>query len=224
MATNDTTGFHRLHWDPAAVRMIALARNAHRSADQAGIHQGGIDRRDDIDYWYRLGQRNAYAHAAGIVIARGVDSTAFAISERLTSALEDRVTDLGPLQCTALGEASTSGLAQSPTWLGPMAFAAQFGPLPGVDHDYGMRWGPAGEQRISLRHPVAGDRGLLYAYDPTWDEYAVLSQDATAAAVRAAFTQAVGTNIHMSITDFAVLVAHHQTTPTLAPQPGGLQL
>ncbi len=214
MATGDTSGFHRLHWDPAAERMIALARIAHRSVDQ----------RDDIDYWYRLGQRNAYAHAAGIVIARGVDSTAFAISDRLRAALEDRVADLGPLRCTALGGVSTSDIAQSPAWLGSMAFAAQFGSLPGVDHDYGMRWGPAGEQRISLRHPVTGDRGLLYAYDPTWDEYAVLSQDATAAAVRSAFTQAVGTNIHMSVTDFASLVASHEATPTLAPQTGGLQL
>lgn len=214
MAPADTSGFHRLHWDPAAERMIALARNAHRS----------VDRRDDIDYWYRLGQRNAYAHSAGIVIARGVDSTAFAISERLAAALEDRVTDLGPLRSTALGEASTAGLAQSPSWIGPMAFASQFGSLPGVDHDYGMRWGQAGAQRISLRRPVASDRGLLYAYDPTWDEYTVLSQDATAAAVRSAFTQAVGTNIHMSVTDFASLVARYETTPTLTPQPGGLEL
>lgn len=219
MAPADTTGFHRLHWDPAAERMIALARNAHRSADQRSI-----DRRDDIDYWYRLGQRNAYAHAGGIVIARGVDSTAFAISERLTAALEDRVVDLGPLRSTALGETTTSGLAQSPTWLGPMAFAAQLGSLPGVDQDYGMRWGPAGEQRISLRHPVADDRGLLYAYDPTWDEYTVLYRDATAAAVRSAFTQAVGTNIHMSVTDFTSLVASHETTPTPARQPGGPEL
>ena len=219
MAPDDTSGFHRLHWDSAAERMIALARNAHRSVDQRSI-----DQRDDIDYWYRLGQRNADAHAAGIVIARGVDSTAFAISERLTAALEDRVTDLRPLRSTALGETTTSGLAQSPTWLGPMAFAAQFGSLPGVDHDYGMRWGPAGEQRISLRHPMAGDRGLLYAYDPTWDEYAVLSRDATAAAVRSAFAQAVGTNIHMSITDFASLVGGHEMTPPLAPQTGGPEL
>lgn len=214
MARDDTSSFHRLHWEPAAERMIALARNAHRS----------IDRRDDVDYWYRLGQRNAYAHAAGIVVARGVDSTAFAVSERLTAALEDRVTDLGPLRSTAMGETSTSGLPQSPTWLGPAAFAAQFGSRPGVDHDYGMRWGPAGEQRISLRHPVSGDRGLLYAYDPTWDEYMVLSPDATVSAVNAAFTQAVGTNIHMSVTDFASLVGGNETTPTLAPQPGGLQL
>jgi len=71
---------------------------------------------------------------------------------------------------------------------------------------------------------VAGERGLLYAYDPTWDEYTVLSRDATAAAVRSAFAQAVGTNIHMSVADFASLVAGHETTPTLAPQPGGPQL
>ncbi len=217
MAPDDTPGFHRLRWDPAAERMIALARNAHRS----------IDRRDDIDYWYRLGQRNAYAHAAGIVIARGVDSTAFAISERLTAALEDRVNDLGPLRSTALGEAFTSGLAQSPTWLGPMAFAAQFGSPPGsrprLRHALGPSRRPADlPASHGGRWPVT--TACCTHTTRTWDEYTVLSRDATVQAVRSAFTQAVGTNIHMSVTDFASLVANHETTPTPAPQPGGLQL
>ncbi len=68
-----TVGVDSLGWDPGAERMVALSRNAHR----------GVDQRDDIDYWYRLGQRNAYAHAAGIVVAHGVDSNAFAVSERI---------------------------------------------------------------------------------------------------------------------------------------------
>jgi hypothetical protein len=136
----------------------------------------------------RLGQRNAYAHAALILIGRRVDSTAFAISERLTAALEAGVIDLDPLRSAALGGLAISP-GQSPTWLGPIAFQAQYGAddsiHPGIDHDYGRRWGAAGDQRISLRHPPGADRGLLYAYDPTWDEYAVLSTGASVQAVQA---------------------------------------
>jgi hypothetical protein len=70
-----------------------------------------------------------------------------------------------------------------------------------------MRWGAAGDQRISLHHSPGADSGLLYAYDPTWDEYAVLSRAASVQAVQSAFTQAVATDPHMAVTDFAALVA-----------------
>lgn len=73
-------GTDSLHWDPLAERLVALSRNAHR----------GVDRDDEIDYWYRLGQRNAYAHAAGVVI----DSGAFSVAERLTGALADGVASM----------------------------------------------------------------------------------------------------------------------------------
>lgn len=185
-----------LHWDPVAERMIALARNAHR----------GVDRQDEIDYWYRLGQRNAYAHAAGIAVSRGVDSEAFAVSERLTEALTDNIVDLARLRDVALAGAGVTEVRLSPTWLGAVAFNRQYGRVPGLDHDYGMRWGAGGDHRITLRHPVAGDRGLLYAYDPTWDEYAVLARAATVQAVRATFARALQTDIHMSVTSFAALV------------------
>ena len=167
---------------------------------------------DDVDYWYRLGQRNAYAHAAGILIGRGVDSTAFAVSERLTAALEAGVTDLGLLRSHALGGPTAGFLSQSPTWLGPVAFRAQYASTPGVDHDYGMRWGAAGDQRISLRHRPGAAAGLLYAYDPTWDEYAVLSRGATVQAVQAAFAQAVATDPHLAVTGFAALVTALDTS------------
>jgi len=230
-AAPGTHATHELNWDPAAERLLALARNAHRN----------VDHRDDVDYWYRLGQRNAYAHAAGILIGRGVDSTAFAISERLTAALEEGVTDLTRLRTTALGAPTPGSLHQSPTWLGPVAFRAQYGSDGvhrsthlGNDHDYGMRWGAAGDQRISLRHPPGADSGLLYAYDPTWDEYAVLSGAASVQAVEAAFTQAVATDPHMAVTDFAALVAaldtafeaarNLQTVTCPEPERQGLEL
>lgn len=192
-------------WDPAAARLITLARNAHR----------GVDQSDDVDYWYRLGQRNAYAHAAGLLLAEGVDSDAFAVSERVTGALTDGVSDLGALADAAVG--SRQGKANagaSLTWLGRLEFRRQLAHLPGVDHDCGMRWGSTGDQRLTLRHPTGADRGLLYAYDPIWDEYAVLGRNVPVAAVDAAFARAVQSDIHMSPADFAALALLEPPVPT----------
>lgn len=204
-----------LHWDPVAERMISLARNSHRR----------VDRADEIDYWYRLGQRNAYALAAGLVVSRGVDSEAFAAAERLTAALSEDIDDLPRLREVALAAPSAAGVGTSPTWLGADAFTAQYGHVPGLDHDYGMRWGAGGDQRITLRHPVASDRGLLYAYDPTWDEYAVLARAATVQAVRASFDRAVQTDIHMSVIAFAALVNEQELALRgVAVSPLGVEL
>ena len=46
--------------DPFVTKLIALSRNAHTNVD--------LD--DPADYWYRLGQRNAYAYAVGLALAR----------------------------------------------------------------------------------------------------------------------------------------------------------
>ena len=59
------------------VKLAALSRNAHVNVD--------LD--DPADYWYRLGQRNAYAHALGLALGQGVDQLAFEISDRITGAL-----------------------------------------------------------------------------------------------------------------------------------------
>ena len=68
--------------------------------------------------------------------------------------------------------------------------------------------GPRSNQRISLRlDGDAATHGLLYAYDPTWQEYAVLSPAASRAAVDRAFAHATDTDIHMPIESFAQLVA-----------------
>ncbi len=101
-----TGGADSLRWDPGVERMIALSRGAHR----------GVDQRDDLDYWYRLGQGDAYAFAAALVLARGVDSHAFAVSEPVTGALSDGVTELGELRDAAW----TRGTAlPTPTWRWP---------------------------------------------------------------------------------------------------------
>ena len=203
-----------LHRDPSGERLVALCRNAHL----------GVDRQDEIDYWYRLGQRDAYAYAAGVVIARGVDSEAFSLAERLTGALTQGVVDLAPLRPLVLGTARPgvaveAGLA----WMGPAAFHAQLPPAD-LDHDFGMRWGANGDQRLSLRLPAGRDHGLLYAYDPTWDEYAVLSRDASTAAVEGAFTRALHSDIPMPPASFAALVAQEPPTPAPVDRASGIQV
>jgi len=208
---DDTDSLHR---DPCGERLVALCRNAHR----------GVDRQDEIDYWYRLGQRDAYAYAAGVVIARGVDSEAFSVAERLTGALTQGVADLAPLRSVVLnparhGVAVEAGLA----WMGPAAFHAQFPPAD-LDHDFGMRWGANGDQRLSLRLPTGRDHGLLYAYDPTWDEYAVLCRNASSAAVEGAFARALQSDIHMSPASFAALVAQEPPTPAPVDRAAGMQV
>jgi hypothetical protein len=88
-------------------------------------------------------------------------------------ALADGATDL-----TAVRTAALAGLPRPTTtptleWLGRKAFDARYGNIPGLDHDYGMRWGTNGNQRVSFRRRPGATKGMLYAYDPTWDEYAV---------------------------------------------------
>ena len=106
-----------------------------------------------------------------------------------------------------------------PGWSGlaPRAFARQHGDPPGVDHDFGGGWGPHHDQRVSLRHPAGSRRGLLYAYDGLWDEYAVLAPDVSLAQAHTAYVQALEANRHMPVEDFADLVAHAGQTAALQP-------
>jgi hypothetical protein len=152
---------HQLH-----EKLVALSRNA----------QVNVDLDDAADYWYLLGQRNAYAHALGLSVASGVDHIAFDVADRLTGALADGEHNVDFLISAAL-EAAPAAAPTSPEWIGPQAFSAQCGHIPGVDRDYGMRWGDRGDQRISWRAPLEASTGLLYASDPLWAEYKVLGTD-----------------------------------------------
>ena len=91
-------------------------------------------------------------------------------------------------------------------WRGPVAFARAYGAVPGIDHDFGRRWGSNGDQRVSLRVEVGSDTGLLYVYDPTWDEYAVIGSDVPLAAVEDAFARASRLGEHPPVTDFVTLL------------------
>lgn len=191
-------------------QLLALARNASRN----------VEEHDPIDYWYRLGQRNAYAHAIGQLLAPVVGHDPFAIAERITTALDAGTSEITDLR--AAGYAHGVAAPQpKPTieWVGPKAFDSQHRIIRGIDRDYGMRWGPRSNQRISLR--LDGDtasHGLLYAYDPTWQEYAVLSPSASRAAVDRAFAHATDTDIHMSIESFTQLVASYSAALDSADQ------
>ena len=178
-------------------QLLALSRNAHQNVD--------LD--EPADYWYRLGQRNAYAHALGLTLAQGVDDVAFAVADRVTTALGDGVHDLAALTLTASGRAPSDPSPASLTWVGPQAFTGAYGHLPGIDREYGMRWGERHEQRITLRRTANTNEGLLYAYDPTWDEYAVISTRAPVDAVEAAFARAVQVDVHMTVPRFAEIYA-----------------
>ena len=197
------------HTDQLHEKLVALSRNA----------QVNVDLDDPTDYWYRLGQRNAYAHALGLSVARGVDHISCEVADRLTGALADGEHSVNFLLTKAL-EGAPAAVPVSPEWIGPQGFSAQWGHIPGVDRDYGMRWGERGDQRISWRAPLDASTGLLYAYDPLWAEYKILGTDVPREAVEAAFKQALDTDVHMDVAAFAEIARSHtlmQRTRPLRP-------
>ena len=194
------------HTDQLQDKLVALSRNA----------QVNVDLDDPADYWYRLGQRNAYAHALGLSVANGVDHIAFEVADRLTDALADGEHNVDLLLAGAL-EGVPAAAPTSPEWIGPQAFSAQYGHIPGVDRDYGMRWGERGDQRISWRAPLDANNGLLYAYDPLWAEYKVLGTDVPWQAVEAAFKQALDTDVHMDVATFTEIARSHSLEQRTRP-------
>src|SRR3954468_13448676 len=79
--------------DAAVDQLLALARNASLN----------VEEHDPIDYWYRLGQRNAYAHATAQLLAPELGHDPFAIAERITTALDAGTTDVRELRQAAYG-------------------------------------------------------------------------------------------------------------------------
>jgi hypothetical protein len=100
-------------------------------------------------------------------------------------------------------------------WMGSRAFKARYGVLPGVDRDFGMWWGPRHDQRVShRRETLDSPTGLLYAYDLTWDEYAVLATDIPWATVEAIINRALSSETRMSADAMAGLLVDHLVVPT----------
>ena len=100
-------------------------------------------------------------------------------------------------------------------WMGPRAFKARYGVQPGVDRDFGMLWGPRHDQRVSHRRDTQNSpTGLLYAYDLTWDEYAVLATDIPWAAAETIINRALASDTRMSAEAIAGLLVDHLVVPT----------
>jgi hypothetical protein len=83
---------------------------------------------------------------------------------------------------------------QPPTgeWMSRARFEQEYGPV-GLDHAFGVMWGPHRNQRVSLRIAHEQSHGVLYVYDPVWDEYNVLDHTVTIDEARRAFDTVVGT-------------------------------
>ena len=103
--------------------------------------------------------------------------------------------------------------------MGRHAFTARNGVQPVVDPILGMRWGPRQDQSV-LHHlsNVDSPTGLVYAYDLTWDEYAVLATDVPRAAVEAALGRALASEARLTVETFAGLLNDSLTAPTLAAE------
>jgi hypothetical protein len=161
------------------------------------------------DRGYTLGQRNTYARAASHVAAQDSHEDPALIADRIVHALAEGTTDMNSLREVALAGVPRPAGPHALDWIGPKTFEARYGDVPGIDHDYGMRWGARNNQRISLRHGTDTSEGLLYAYDRTWDEYAVLQHRISTVAVSQVFREALRRDEHLPVEDFARLIEVH---------------
>ena len=106
-------------------------------------------------------------------------------------------------------------------WMGPRAFKARYGVQPGVGRDFGRWWGSRHDQRVSHRRDTLDSpTGLLYAYDLTSDEYAVLATDIPWAAVEAIINHALASDTRMSAEAIAGLLVDHLVVPTQDVETG----
>jgi len=102
-------------------------------------------------------------------------------------------------------------------WLGRHAFTARYAVQPAIDPIFGARWGPRHDQSVSHHlATVDSPTGLAYAYDLTWDEYAVLAIDVPRAAVEAALGRARASGGGLTMEAFAGLLTDSLTAPTRA--------
>jgi hypothetical protein len=102
-------------------------------------------------------------------------------------------------------------------WRGPVAFARAYGAVPGVDHDFGTSWGPNSDQRVSLRAELGCEQGLLYVYDPTWDEYAIIGAGVPLVEVQDAFARVLQLGAQVTFEDFVALLPR---APEVCSSPG----
>lgn len=204
---NDTPATRNVH----RARLLQLAIAAHQRLDPADpmerqAHQEGL--------------RDGYAHAAAIAVTGGPGAGAAAAAERVIDLLREGVDDLGVLMVTVEPDPGPPG---GLTWVGPLAFERVAAGHPGIDHDLGTRCGPRRDMRISHRRPLQGRTGLLYAYDRTWDEYAILAAAAPVADVERAYRAALARDPHLPVSDFMEVLRRASTLRALEPDGPGVR-
>lgn len=196
---------HRAH-------LLRLAITTHKRLEPA----------DPVDrYAHQQGLRDGYAHAAAMAVPGSPAAGSTAAAERVIHLLCDGVDDLGVLMETVEPSPREPG---DLTWVGPTAFARLAGERPGIDHDLGSRWGPRSDIRISHRRPLDGTSGLLYAYDRTWDEYAVLHPAASVADAERAYRKALARDPHLPIGDFVDILRRTSALRRVDPDGPGVRL
>ena len=206
-------------FDPTATGNGAVHRA--QLLGMAALAQRSLDIDDPADFWYRQGIRDAYAYAAALLVTGRVGEVTQAAADRVVNLLGDGITDLGVLmEATDAGPRPGSGL----TWMGQIGFDRVAARQPGTDHDLGSQWGSRHDVRISHRRPHDGTVGLLYAYDRTWDEYAILDPAAHVDAVARTFHAALDVDPHLPLTDFLALLRTNATTLAAQPPSPGAQL
>lgn len=196
-------------------------RNVYRAQllGIATLAQNSLDLDDPADFWCRQGIRDAYA-AALLVTGRLGDVTQ-AGADRIVQLLGEGITDLGVLmEATEPGPRDSRDL----TWVGQVAFDRLAARHPGIDHDLGTRWGPRHDIRISHRLASNASTGLLYAYDRTWDEYAILDPAAHVDAVAPTFHAAVDVDPRLSLADLVSILRKNATMVEARPDSPGVRL
>lgn len=183
--------------------------------------QRGLDLDDPADFYYRQGTRDAYAYAAALLVTGRSGDATRAAADRVTHLLGEGITDLGVLvQATAITARPPTGV----DWVGKVSFDRLTRNHPGVDHDLGQQWGARRDIRISHRLTEDATVGLLYAYDRTWDEYAILDPAARVEVVARTFHAALDRDAHLPVAEFVTLLRQHTKSVAAQPDPPGVQL
>jgi len=112
-----------------------------------------------------------------------------------------------------MSQTSTSADA----WISQARFDRDHGTA-GIDHDFGMLWGEHQRERVSLRLPPGTQHGVLYAFDPLWNEYLILDDSATRTEAIAAFGAVVAEHGYRGapVSAFADAVRQRRLAPLLA--------
>ena len=102
-------------------------------------------------------------------------------------------------------------------WISQARFDHHHGAA-GLDIDYGTCWGVRENQRVSLRIHPGAHHGVLYAYDPLWNECLVIDDAATRVEVSDAFGQVLTRrgDRGVAVGVFADAVRQRQLEPLLA--------